>query len=324
MKLFFAFVLSCMSALLFAQQPALQGQFKLHQVAPGETFFGIARMHQIHVSELKSANPEINADSIKIGQTLHIPVKVVPSDAGTPAVNTAGRQGQYNPNPFDSSRPAMNTTAPAVPPKAVMQTASSAKAEDGIIYHTVEEKQTLYAISRLYQVTVDEIAAWNQLPDLQVKAGMQLMIRKSKSAPAATPASAIAEPNLNAETVAPVKQSSYAPQNALQEQLYANFLDAKAKAGENMQQQRATISWLKSENEKMSSGYFALHKNAPVGTIIKVTNLVSKKFVFVKVIGKLPETADNVNVQMRMSPQARTDLSLGGEKGYVELEYYPK
>ena len=37
--------------------------------------------------------------------------------------------------------------------------------------------------------------------------------------------------------------------------------------------------------------YLALHRNAPVGTIMKVKNEMNNREVFVRVMGKLPETA---------------------------------
>lgn len=44
-------------------------------------------------------------------------------------------------------------------------------------YHIVEPKQTLYAISRLYGVKVDELLSWNQLSNPNLEIGQQLIVK---------------------------------------------------------------------------------------------------------------------------------------------------
>ena len=45
-------------------------------------------------------------------------------------------------------------------------------------FHTVEPKQTLYAISKKYEVSVEEIMQWNNLDTTNLKTGQQLRINK--------------------------------------------------------------------------------------------------------------------------------------------------
>jgi len=47
--------------------------------------------------------------------------------------------------------------------------------------HTVATKETLYSISRLYDVSVEEIKTWNNLKDNSLSAGQQLLIKKKSS-----------------------------------------------------------------------------------------------------------------------------------------------
>src|SRR6187401_2852329 len=44
--------------------------------------------------------------------------------------------------------------------------------------HTVAPKETLYSISRLYDVSVEDIKAWNNLKDNALSTGQQLTIKK--------------------------------------------------------------------------------------------------------------------------------------------------
>ncbi|UYQ93567.1 glucosaminidase domain-containing protein [Chitinophaga horti] len=43
-------------------------------------------------------------------------------------------------------------------------------------YHTVQEKETMYAISKKYNVTVAQLQRWNNLPDNNIRTGQQLVV----------------------------------------------------------------------------------------------------------------------------------------------------
>ena len=48
------------------------------------------------------------------------------------------------------------------------------------LYHTVEPGQTLYAISKMYEVKVEELKKWNNLKDNSIKAGETLIVGMSE------------------------------------------------------------------------------------------------------------------------------------------------
>jgi LysM repeat protein len=325
-------VMLCVLSFLEADAQGVKTQ--AHEITVGQTFFGIARQYNLPVSELMKANPGVAADSIRPGQVLLIPIL-----NGSSVRPTDNAPANFNPQPFTHSRKAVAAQVPQAEvkpatPAVVTQPSASmtSSAQDGsnaeqVLFHLVEEKQTLYAIARLYGVRTEEIIEWNKLPDNNIQIGSKLLIKtsaavKTEIVELSGAGDALRDPIANIDTKSIATHKAAVPQNGLQDQLYQSFLDAKSR-NQAVSAGRYSISWLKSNSDKMSSGYFALHKSAPVGTIIKVTNLVSKKYVFVKVIGKLPESADNISIQMRMSEQAQRDLQFNGEKAYVELEFYP-
>lgn len=334
-----------------------------HTVATGETLYGIARNYQIHISELLKANPQIQDNAIKPGDIVNIPATtkgaapaVTPAKA-VPATNPAqnvtqsnpfgGVTGSTNPQP---AIPATNTSTTNTPAITTNVTAPSVKNNQfAMVEHVVQEKQTLYAISKLYNVSVDDIKAWNHLADNAIKVGSTILIRSQKpgeSLAVSTPAPVaktevavtpipVPKAEVKAETVkpavtetkttpvlpAPVKEAPATSNKGLQGQLEDAYVSAKS-SGKSLQSSRGTITWIATENAKMSDSYFALHKTAPVGTVIRVTNLVNKRVIFVKVIGKLPDTSDNLNITLRLSSAAKNALLLNGEKAYVDMEFY--
>jgi hypothetical protein len=64
-----------------------------------------------------------------------------------------------------------------------------------------------------------------------------------------------------------------------------------------------------------------MHKWLPVGTIVKIKNMVNSKIVYAKVIGKLPDIDENKNVIVRYSLGVKKDLQLQNGKCYLQLEY---
>jgi LysM repeat protein len=81
--------------------------------------------------------------------------------------------------------------APAAPKLAAPKRVSTASAfdkmpeelsqDDAYIVHTVQPKETVYAISKKYAVTADDILKWNNLETPYLKTGQQLRINKKGS-----------------------------------------------------------------------------------------------------------------------------------------------
>ncbi|MDY2604792.1 MAG: LysM peptidoglycan-binding domain-containing protein [Alloprevotella sp.] len=136
-----------------------------HQVAPGETLYGLSRRYGVSMDRLREANPGLTAESLKAGMQIAIPTATpaagtpaaMPAAAGTPA---AGRQQM-----------APDTRQKAEPRK-----------------HKVKRKETLYGIARQYGLTVDELLAANPSVDTtrtKLKKGIELTIPEPRRQAAA-------------------------------------------------------------------------------------------------------------------------------------------
>ncbi|MER2996128.1 LysM peptidoglycan-binding domain-containing protein [Pontibacter populi] len=112
-----------------------------HVVAKGETLYGISKMYNVTVAELTTWN-KLPAGPLKLGQELII---------AEPLTNVA------LPEPTDAAE-AVEVTLPA----------------DGM--HTVATGETLWSISKRYNVTIDNLKAWNNLPEGVLSIGQQLHV----------------------------------------------------------------------------------------------------------------------------------------------------
>lgn len=68
--------------------------------------------------------------------------------------------------------------------------------------------------------------------------------------------------------------------------------------------------------------YLALHRTVAVGTILKVRNEMNNREVFVRVVGKLPETAMTDKLLIKISKSAYDRLGAIDPRFRVEVVYY--
>jgi LysM repeat protein len=97
---------------------------------------------------------------------------------------------------------------------------------------------------------------------------------------------------------------------------------SKSKNGNSVVEMTETgmAAWLKDGGINQNK-FYGLHRTAPLGTIIKVTNRMNDEYVFVKVVGQLPDTGDNDKQIIKISEAAAKRIGAVDEKFQVELSY---
>lgn len=174
----------------------------LHTVKQGETLFSICKAYNIPQKDLVMVNPDANV-SIKIGQVLKIPAdqvnfKVPESLNSDNYILHIVEQGQtvfsiaqkynitkeelFKHNP-EAEISALQTGQVIKIPKLTNfePKKETVLAISSYTDHKVKRKETLYSISRLYQVTVDDIIAANpELNTSDIKTGQYIKIPTEK------------------------------------------------------------------------------------------------------------------------------------------------
>ncbi|WP_426059713.1 LysM peptidoglycan-binding domain-containing protein [Hymenobacter sp. B1770] len=141
-----------------------------HRVEPGETVYSISRRYQMPPATLMALNNLTLPATLAVGQVLLLnapysqPVAAAPVAAPVtaPAARATGAAGRPNPAIY-VPKPAASQATPA-PAAAAIQ-------------HTVSKGETLYSISRLYQVTISDLQAWNSKLDGNVRIGEVLTVK---------------------------------------------------------------------------------------------------------------------------------------------------
>lgn len=302
--------------------------YTVHQVHLGETFYSIAQAYRVQVDSLRSVNRLTDAAaSLHPGDMLIVPLYAGKSDAAaiyvaptTPVVNTAP------------------VAAPVVAPTV----------NGGFIKHTVVTGETLYSVARQYPHTnVTAIKAANNLEVEGLSIGQVLLIPSGSaiapSAPATKPTNtpagktavdtnAIYTPNKPSGSLVPATDSS---QSMVMDEedngavTVASFdmnmlLDLEGKykasiAGGKVEAVKGTAIWINDSSHENQYRFYAMHKSAPIGSVVMVRNLMNDRVVYAKVIGKLPNNKANENIVVKLSAGAARYLNVLDDRFVVEL-----
>jgi LysM repeat protein len=324
-------------------------KFVTHQVDAGETLFALSRRYKVSVQEIKDANTE-SLNSLNIGQKVLIPISGEATSASgkTHIVKSSETlfsiSRNYNVQVEDIKRwnkltdnsisvgqeliiAGSGTTSTFVPSSVV--DAGNRKT------HTVAESQTLFAISRMYGVSTDQILEWNSLTSSNLNIGQVLLVsapgtsvtevaKNSSMLPAAE--TAVSNPKLTSQT--PNKE-------------VANKVDKPAPAVvvpmANEDQQNNDLERIEAPAEKViqkglaeviadtenTKKYLAMHRDAPIGTIMQVKNEMNNQTVFVRVVGRIQPTGDNGKIILMISKKAFDRLGAVDNRFPVEISFIP-
>lgn len=85
-------------------------------------------------------------------------------------------------------------------------------------------------------------------------------------------------------------------------------------------EERGAATWPKDLND--NSGFFCLHRTAPVNSLVEVHNPLTRQTMYLKVSGRLPERVYDRNTVVIVSPLAAKALGARDDRFYVHLKHY--
>jgi LysM repeat protein len=144
-------------------------EFYIHKVETGNTLYSLSKMYGVKVEDLITENPQLS-EGLKIAQVIRIPVAL--SDKKTDQKNTPTAEGDF-------------------------------------LIHTVLPKETLYGLSRKYNVGTDEIKASNNGLPAGLQPGTQIKIPRPKSIRGSSDVLQPAQPDEYVQHLVEPKQTLY-------------------------------------------------------------------------------------------------------------------
>lgn len=294
--------------------------FTVHKVAPKETIYALARRYGVSATQVQQANPGVT--SLVVGQTVFVPSRgVATAVKNTPSVISKEKEA------------ASSATVPTSPGLSVPTTANGNG--NGNKVHQVGARQTLFAVARLYNVSTTDLKKWNNLTSDNLQEGQTLLVAPPINNPETTSENVVAaaeEEKPEVKVVTPVPASKPI---ARREEIKSASPPVTTKENPEVKEERTETRYSETLSRISESGlaevmdkaegnkYLALHKTAPIGTILQVKNTLNNQSVYVRVSGKLPENNANDRVIIRVSKRAYQKLAATDSRFQVEINYMP-
>lgn len=326
--------------------------FVIHKVSEKETLYGISKRYGSSVDAVLKYNPSADA-GLEIGQILKVPytpktvVKTSPTSTTGGIIHVVGDKETlfsiskaYNVsvdeikqwNSLTSNALTLGQELTIKKRNTISSTSSSAsviatpqaKSKTGV--HTVGAKETMFSISKQYGITLQQLKTWNNLQTNELSVGQVLYV---------------AEPERGSVTttqVPTVQQTTTTTTTSTPVVVKPDSEPTKPKEIKQAPPKETTITItesVKGSDEILEAGlaeliegtdgnrkYLALHRTAPIGTILKVKNEMNNREVFVRVMGKLPDTSLTDKIIIRISKSAYDRLGAIDPKFRVQVTYY--
>lgn len=177
---------------------------------------------------------------------------------------------------------------------AISNNATQNQPNTGIIEYKVGPREYLYAIARRFNTTVEDIRALNNLKSDNLSIGQIIKVRQGGQAEMPTPAENIIE-----------EERPKIPTGRL---------------GVSERSERGVAVWISDENLD-GTKMLALHRTAPVGTVVKVTNPMTDRITFVKVVGKFTENESTKDVIIVLTKATAELLGALDKRFQVSIDY---
>ena len=274
-----------------------------YEVKPKDNLNSIARAHGTTVNELKRIN-ELRTINLRIGQVLKVPStdpNSQPTQSSSTSLPTTTATTTYPGKPMEQPKPILppgsnNAAKPAVKPSE--STVEQPAAEEKFIEHTVASNETMYSIATTYKMTIDQLKAKNNLQNNSLRVGQKLLIsgqHPPKNQPVADSLDegTIKDPSLRGDP---------------------------SRYGLNQVDEKGTAVWI-TDQDLDPVKMLVLHRTAPVGTIVKITNPMTNRSAFAKVVGKYTENESTRDVILVMTKAVADSIGALDKRFFCNITY---
>jgi LysM repeat protein len=332
MKKFFC-TLFLTTALLFTQHLNAQQSYTSHKIKAGESLSGLAKKYHTTVGDIMRLNKMNQHSQLQIGETIKIP-------ATKPAVSAAVKANTANNT---------QTTAPK-PPVTV-----NPKADPHAVTHVVKKGETLYQISKQYDVPVLSIMNQNDLATADLKAGQVLIIKEtlpvnptsneavkeenelrvekatqvtaSSDQPSTTPtkkqdavATNTTTLTVNSNISSETSSQQSVPSNISSTGYFASQFGVDVE-GRDMETKTGSSMVFKTASGWTDKKYYILMDDVPPGSIVKISS-DNNKVIYAKVLWSLGKMKENDGLTFRISNAAAAALDINDPKFNLTVTYY--
>lgn len=271
----------------------------LHKLDPKDNYYSIGRRYNVKPGEIIKFN---NNAPLKIGGIVKVPTD-------RPFVESS----KLAPVTQQPAKPV--TAAPAVQqPQAPVAKTESQPSQSPVNaglaaqQYKVSAGETLYAIAKRFNTTVEELTKLNNLTNATISPGQIIQVKPSTQETPTAPADAL--------RTAPKPDSANYVSSA---DSAARKLNAN-KYGIFEKTEKGVATWI-DDTSLDPNKKLVLHRTAPIGTVIKITNPMTGRTTFAKVVGRLNDSESTKDVILVMTKNVAESIGGLDKRIHVNISY---
>jgi len=279
----------------------------LHKLDPKDNYYSIGRRYNVRPGDIIKFN---NNAPLKIGDVIKVPTDRSFLEVTKPAVVQQNKPAIVpQTKPAVTPPPVVNQQQPPVQQQQAATNNQPAATGSGIVTqdYKVSAGETLYSIAKRFSSTVEDITKLNGLTTTTVTPGQIIKVQSG---------TADAAPPTPANTVAKRDSTTYvsASDSIAERKFNAN------KFGLYEKDEKGVATWIDDAsldpNKKL-----VLHRTAPIGTVIKITNPMTNRTTFAKVVGHITDNESTKDVILVMTKNVAESIGGLDKRIHVNISY---
>ncbi|ASU34050.1 LysM peptidoglycan-binding domain-containing protein [Mucilaginibacter xinganensis] len=186
--------------------------------------------------------------------------------------------------------------------------------------YKVSAGETLFSIAKRFNTSVDAVTKLNNLTSTNLQPGQILLVNPSTGQQAPAPVQqaqqTIQQVAADTQRVIARRDSNLAPAIAKDSSGHLN----SNRYGLYEKNEKGVASWIDDPsldpNKKL-----VLHRTAPIGTVIKITNPMTNRTTFAKVVGRFTDNESTKDVILVMTKNVAESLGALDKRFHVNISY---
>jgi len=270
----------------------------LHKVDPKDNYYSIGRRYKVSPKAIIQYN---NNATMQIGVIIKVPTDrpFLESSYNTPqkpqpAAPVVVKQ-QVNTPPAAQEQQAQ-------PEQKTVVTSNNAPTQD----YKVSAGETLYSIAKRFGTTVEDITSLNGLTSSTLTPGELIKVRAGQSTAPIQTAPVTAKPDATS-VVVPADSANAVKFNANHFGLYEK-------------DEKGVATWM-DDADLDPNKKLVLHRTAPIGTVIKITNPMTNLTTYAKVVGRFTDNEANKDVIIVVTKNVADSLGALDKRFHVSISY---
>jgi LysM repeat protein len=295
----------------------------LHKLDPKDNYYSIGRRYKVSPKDIIAFN---NNAALKIGGIIKVPTQLSfdgqATQTTTPVTQTkpqvqppvtqpvtkAPVQAPPVQTPVTQPKPQVATPVVQTPPVQQQQPATNTPAvpdnTTNVQQYKVSAGETLFSIAKRFNTSVDDIIKLNGLTTNDLKPDQIIKVRTG----------------MPPEDRPVAKQDALKPDSST---MAVDSADAKFKAnrfGLYEKNEKGVATWI-DDTSLDPKKELVLHRTAPIGTVIKITNPMNNHTTYAKVVGRFTDSEATKDVLIVMTKNTADALGALDKRIHVIISY---